>query len=88
MRRTSFPPSTNGFYGPGDVLCRGEASEMLKIPLGTLDYLVSTSEYPGNPWDLPFSRLGRRIIRFSRKRLQMWLDRSEGRPYVPPAERV
>ena len=52
------------------ILTRKEAAEMLKLPKRTLDYLVGTSQ-------IPFSRLGKRNVRFSRSRLMEWLRERE-----------
>jgi excisionase family DNA binding protein len=52
------------------ILTRKEAAEMLKLPRRTLDYLVGTSQ-------IPFSRLGKRNVRFSRSRLMEWLRERE-----------
>jgi excisionase family DNA binding protein len=60
--------------GNEEVLNRKEASEMLKVPQRTLDYLVSTNQ-------IPFSRVGRRSVRFTRSRLLEWLGEREGVEY-------
>ena len=52
------------------ILTRKEAAEMLKLPRRILDYLVGTSQ-------IPFSRLGKRNVRFSRSRLMEWLRERE-----------
>ncbi len=52
------------------ILTRKEAAEMLKLPRRTLDYLVGTSQ-------IPFSRLGKRNVRFSLSRLMEWLRERE-----------
>ena len=56
------------------ILTRKEAADLLKIPPRTLDYLVSTKQ-------IPFSRLGRRSVRFSRARLFEWFREREGVEY-------
>jgi excisionase family DNA binding protein len=58
----------------GEVLTRQEAAEMLKLPQRTLDYLVGTGQ-------IPFSRVGKRSVRFSRSRLMEWLREREGLEY-------
>ena len=54
-----------------EFLTRQEVSEKLKIPLRTIDYLVSTGQ-------IPFSRLGRRSVRFSSTRIEEWFIEREG----------
>jgi excisionase family DNA binding protein len=54
-----------------EVLTRKEASELLKIPIRTLDYLVSTNQ-------IPYSRIGKRSVRFDRGRLEIWFQEREG----------
>lgn len=56
------------------VLTRQEASKELKISLKTLDYLVRTDQ-------IPFSRTGRRGVRFLESRLLEWLQEREGVEY-------
>ena len=46
-----------------EVLLRKHVSEMFKLPIRTVDYLVATNQ-------IPFSRLGKRSVRFSKKRLE------------------
>lgn len=53
------------------ILKRKEAAEFLKIPLKTLDYLVRTGQ-------IPFSRIGKRLVRFSQDRLVEYLQEREG----------
>lgn len=57
-----------------EILKRKEAAAMLKVPQRTLDYLVSTQQ-------IPFSRVGKRSVRFSRNRLMEWLREREGVEY-------
>jgi len=54
-----------------EVLTKQEAAEFLKIPVRTIDYLVSTDQ-------IPFSRLGKRAVRFYRARLIEWIREREG----------
>ena len=57
-----------------EILKRAGASELLQIPVRTIDYLVSTGQ-------IPFSRLGKRSVRFSRTRLLEWFNEREGVEY-------
>lgn len=57
-----------------DVMTRRQAAEMLKVPERTLDYLVSSRQ-------VPFSRVGKRSVRFIRSRLLEWLREREGVAY-------
>jgi excisionase family DNA binding protein len=54
-----------------EIWTRKEASEKLKIPIKTIDYLVSTGQ-------IPFSRLGKRSVRFSSTRIEQWFIEREG----------
>jgi excisionase family DNA binding protein len=60
-----------------EVLTRTEAAGMLKMPRRTLDYLVATGQ-------IPFSRIGKRSVRFTRARLLEWLAEREGIEYRLP----
>ena len=60
-----------------EVLTRAEAAGMLKMPRRTLDYLVATGQ-------IPFSRIGKRSVRFTRARLLEWLQEREGVEYRLP----
>jgi excisionase family DNA binding protein len=60
-----------------EILTRIETAGMLKIPGRTLDYLVATGQ-------IPFSRIGKRSVRFSRERLRKWLQEREGIEYRLP----
>jgi excisionase family DNA binding protein len=57
-----------------EVLTGKEAAEMLKLPKRTLDYLIGTGQ-------IPFARIGKRSVRFSRARLLEWLKEREGVEY-------
>jgi excisionase family DNA binding protein len=57
-----------------EILTRSETAGMLKIPGRTLDYLVATKQ-------IPYSRIGKRSVRFTRTRLLEWLSEREGIPY-------
>ena len=54
-----------------EFLTRQEVSEKLKIPVRTIDYLVSTGQ-------IPFSRIGKRSVRFSTTRIESWFIEREG----------
>jgi excisionase family DNA binding protein len=54
-----------------DILTRQEVSEKFRLPISTLDYLVSTNQ-------IPFSRIGKRGVRFSLERLNEWFKEREG----------
>jgi excisionase family DNA binding protein len=54
-----------------EILTRKEVSERLKIPVRTIDYLVSTQQ-------IPFSRIGKRSVRFSCTRIEKWFNDREG----------
>lgn len=56
------------------ILTRKEAAKEYKIPLGTMDYLISTNQ-------IPFSRIGKRSVRFARERLERWFREREGVEY-------
>lgn len=53
-----------------EILTRREAADLLKLPQRTIDYLVGTGQ-------IPFSRLGKRSVRFRRSRLLAWMDERE-----------
>lgn len=59
------------------VLTRKEAAGFLKIPIKTLDYLVSTGQ-------IPFSRIGKRNVRFSKERLGAYFQSREGVAFRMP----
>jgi excisionase family DNA binding protein len=57
------------------VLTKKEAAEILKVSPRTVDYLVITNQ-------IPFSRIGKRAVRFSENRLREWFeDQQEGIPF-------
>jgi excisionase family DNA binding protein len=60
-----------------EILTRGEAAELLKLPKRTLDYLVGTGQ-------IPFARIGKRSVRFTRTRFLEWLSEREGVEYRLP----
>jgi excisionase family DNA binding protein len=57
-----------------EILSRQEASSFLRLPIRTLDYLVTTGQ-------IPFSRIGRRRVVFQRARLLEYLRDREGVAY-------
>ena len=54
-----------------EVMTKHEAAEFLKIPVRTVEYLIATNQ-------IPFSRLGKRAVRFYRARLIEWIREREG----------
>jgi excisionase family DNA binding protein len=54
-----------------EIITRKEAAEFLRLSVHTLDYLVRTSQ-------IPYHRIGKRLIRFDRERLRSWFDEREG----------
>jgi excisionase family DNA binding protein len=57
-----------------EILTRQELSTIFKLNLRTLDYLVSTHQ-------IPYSRIGRRMVRFDRERIEAWFKQREGLSY-------
>jgi excisionase family DNA binding protein len=57
-----------------EILTRKEAAKVLKMSLHTLNYLVSANQ-------IPYSRLGKRSVRFSQRRLMEWMKEREGIEY-------
>ena len=57
-----------------EILTRSEVAAMLKLTVRTVDYLVSTNQ-------IPFSRLGKRSVRFDRGRITGWFRDREGVEY-------
>jgi len=54
-----------------NIMTRKEVAEFLKMPLRTVDYLTQTGQ-------IPFSRLGKRSVRFDKGRLAEWFVAREG----------
>jgi excisionase family DNA binding protein len=54
-----------------EYLKRKDVAEMFQMPIRTVDYLVTTGQ-------IPFSRLGKRSVRFHKARLQEWFADREG----------
>lgn len=57
-----------------EVLTKKEAAEFLKMSPKTIDYLVVSHQ-------IPYSRIGKRSVRFSQTRLLEWLGEREGLPH-------
>ena len=57
-----------------EVLNKNEAAEFLKMSPKTIDYLIVSDQ-------IPYSRLGKRSVRFGRTRLMEWLGEREGIPH-------
>ena len=57
-----------------EVMTRSDVAQEFKIPLRTVDYLVSTGQ-------IPYARVGKRSVRFTRSRLMEWLREREGVEY-------
>jgi excisionase family DNA binding protein len=55
-------------------LTRQDVAELFQLPIRTLDYLVGTGQ-------IPFSRIGKRNVRFDRGRLEAWFKEREGKEY-------
>ncbi len=53
------------------ILKRKEVADMYRVPLRTVDYWASTGQ-------IPFSRLGKRAVRFDRDTLDKWFKDREG----------
>ena len=54
-----------------EILTKKEAAELIKISDATMNYLISTGQ-------IPFIRIGKRGVRFSKKRLEEWFMEREG----------
>lgn len=57
-----------------DILTRQEVAKIFKLPLSTIDYFVQTAQ-------IPFSRLGKRAVRFDKAELEQWF---QARKYQRP----
>ncbi len=58
----------------GEILRRKDVAEIYKMPVRTVDYLVQTGQ-------IPFSRLGKRSVRFDKNRLREWFAERENVEY-------
>ncbi len=56
------------------ILTRQEVAQFYKLPLSTVNYFVATNQ-------IPFSRLGKRSVRFDRDELEQWF---QARKYQRP----
>jgi phage terminase Nu1 subunit (DNA packaging protein) len=63
------------------ILTRKDLSGILKIPVRTLDYLVATNQ-------IPYSRIGKRAVRFHRDRISTWFAEREGIEYRRPGSNL
>lgn len=54
-----------------EILTREEVANFFKMPIRTVDYLTQTGQ-------IPFSRIGKRSVRFSKQRLEEWFAEREG----------
>ena len=59
---------------PNEVMTRSDVAEEFQLPLRTVDYLVSTNQ-------IPYARVGKRSVRFTRSRLMEWLRERENIEY-------
>jgi excisionase family DNA binding protein len=57
-----------------EIMTRSDVAEEFQFPLRTVDYLVSTNQ-------IPYARIGKRSVRFSRSRLMEWLRERENIEY-------
>lgn len=59
---------------PREVMTRSDVAHEFQLPLRTVDYLVSTNQ-------IPYVRIGKRGVRFTRSRLLEWLQARENVEY-------
>jgi len=57
-----------------DVMKRQTVAEYLDLPISTLDYLVQTGQ-------IPFSRIGKRTVRFDKAEIDTWFKNRAGVEY-------
>ena len=57
-----------------EIMTRQEVAQEFKLTLRTIDNLVATGQ-------IPFSRVGKRSVRFDRNRLREWFREREGVEY-------
>ena len=57
-----------------EILTRQEVGKLFKMPVRTVDYLVSTGQ-------IPFSRVGKKMVRFDKDRLTEWFREREHLEY-------
>ena len=60
-----------------DIMTKKDVAKEFKLTLRTVDNLVSTGQ-------IPFSRVGKRSVRFDRNRLREWFREREGVEYRLP----
>jgi excisionase family DNA binding protein len=56
------------------ILTKDEAAKFLKMSAKTIDYFITSGQ-------IPFSRIGKRSVRFSTARLLRWMEEREGIPH-------
>lgn len=57
-----------------EIFTRQELADFLHMPVRTIDFLVHTRQ-------IPFSRLGKRAVRFDKARIMEWFAEREGVEY-------
>ena len=57
-----------------EVFKTKDVSNFLKVPVKTIQYLVNTGQ-------IPFSRISKRGVRFSKNRIMEWFNSREGVEY-------
>ncbi|MCG6972164.1 MAG: helix-turn-helix domain-containing protein [Desulfobacterales bacterium] len=53
-----------------EILEKKDVAKMFKLPKSTIDRMVTMGQ-------IPFIRMGKRSVRFSRDRLEKWLEERE-----------
>jgi excisionase family DNA binding protein len=56
------------------ILTKSQVADFLQVSKRSIDYWVVTGL-------IPYSRIGKRGVRFKKSRLLKWLDEVEGRPF-------
>ena len=57
-----------------EIMTIPQAADFLKASKRSVDYWVASGQ-------IPFSRIGKRGVRFKKSRLLEWLDEQEGKPF-------
>jgi excisionase family DNA binding protein len=57
-----------------EIMTRDQAAALLQVPKRTVDYWVGINE-------IPYSRLGKRCVRFRKSRLLSWMEERENIAY-------
>ena len=57
-----------------EILTKPQAADFLQVSERSIDYWVVSGQ-------IPYSRIGRRGVRFKKSRLLKWLDEQEGKPF-------